>query len=644
MSRISSFKRDWDGEPPASVAEAKVQHAGVTSTTITAASTAATAATAATSSQTSTSGVAPRPAGKSRFATIMAALHASQDGKASGKMSCSSTPSSNTSPSQESTAAWVSSMSGSSSAQTSVSTRSSTTGKRSRDSTEEADEAAKKRRPSREKAGTQMNLTVMEKAAAVVGSGSSTGPEKLVITLSYEQSQILDLVKKGSNIFFTGSAGTGKSVLLREIIKALRKKYGKTQDAVAITASTGIAACNIGGVTLHSFSGIGIGEGTPENLAVKIKRNKNASSRWLRCKVLIIDEVSMLDGDLFDRLAKVACIIRKSAKPFGGIQLIVTGDFFQLPPVMKGGQPKFAFEAEKWSECVERTFNLSKVFRQKDPRFVDMLNEMRFGRLTPSSIRTFYELSRPIPNDGIDATELFPRREDVDRSNSLRMAALPGKEETFPARDAGTITDPVQRDKMLQNFMAPKELSLKVNAQVMLLKNIDETLVNGSVGRVVAFYDATEVDIGEKGELIQIYAPEEKKKNAKKQKEQPQGLKKYPLVEFRVPRGTRKLLVMPETFKVELPNGEVQVSRTQLPLILSWAMSIHKSQGQTLDRVKVDCGRIFEKGQAYVALSRATSLEGLQVLNFDPKKVQAHDKVKAWSQTLECIRHEGEQT
>ncbi|CCO29207.1 DNA repair and recombination protein pif1,mitochondrial [Rhizoctonia solani AG-1 IB] len=174
---------------------------------------------------------------------------------------------------------------------------------------------------------------------------------------------------------------------------------------------------------------------------------------------------------------------------------------------------------------------------------------------------------------------------------------------------------------MLQNFMAPKELSLKVNAQVMLLKNIDETLVNGSVGRIIGFHDATEVEVGEKGELIAFYAPEEKKKNAKnKQKEQPQVLKKYPLVEFRVPRGTRKLLVMPEAFKVELPNGEIQVSRTQLPLILSWAMSIHKSQGQTLDRVKVDCGRIFEKGQAYVALSRATSLEGLQVLNFDPKK------------------------
>lgn len=229
-----------------------------------------------------------------------------------------------------------------------------------------------------------------------------------------------------------------------------------------------------------------------------------------------------------------------------------------------------------------------------------MLNEMRFGRLTPASIRTFHELARPIPDDGIEATELFPRREEVDRANNLRMSALPGREEHYPARDAGTITDPVQRDKMLQNFMAPKEITLKRDAQVMLLKNIDETLVNGTVGRVIGFYDASEVDVSEKGELLQVYTPEEKKRatmsGKSKQKDPHVGLKKYPLVEFRVPRGTRQLLVMPDAFKVELPNGEVQVSRTQLPLILSWAMSIHKSQGQTLDRVKVDCGRIFEKG------------------------------------------------
>lgn len=624
MSKISSFKRDWDGEPPT----APPTNPGVK------------AEDAQLSGASTKPAPAPKPGGSSRFATIMAALQsAGLENKASGKMTPTPEPSSSTSSSAGTMSSWAESRA--TSITSSAQSTSSAPSKRPRD--DEAEKSVKKPRGSGEK-GVQMSLTVTEKnnkENQLVG----TSKGNLVITLSYEQSQILKLVQEGKNIFFTGSAGTGKSVLLREIIKALRKKHAKSADAVAITASTGIAACNIGGQTLHSFSGIGIGEGTPESLATKIKKNKNASSRWLRCRVLIIDEVSMLDGDLFDRLARVACLMKKSPKPFGGIQLIVTGDFFQLPPVTKNGQPKFAFEAEKWSECVERTFNLSKVFRQKDPRFVDILNEMRFGRLTPASIRTFYELARPISDGDIDATELFPRREDVDRANYTRMAALSGREEVFPARDAGTISDPVQRDKMLQNFMAPKDLVLKLDAQVMLLKNIDETLVNGTVGRVIGFYDATEVDVGEKGELIQIYQPGEKKQlsaagKAKQKEQQSAVLKKYPLVEFRVPRGTRQLLVMPDTFKVELPNGEVQVSRTQLPLILSWAMSIHKSQGQTLDRVKVDCGRIFEKGQAYVALSRATSLEGLQVLNFDPKKVLAHDKVKEWSRTLECITHE----
>ncbi|KAG8740552.1 hypothetical protein FRC10_004168 [Ceratobasidium sp. 414] len=588
MSKISSFKRDWDGEPP--VASSSQETGRTVGNVPTGPSSGA---------ANSSAGGATKPGGSKRFAAIMAALqNAGLENKASGTLSTagsvsvSQTPTTTTS----STAAWVDSVASSSV----TSSAQSTASKRSHE--DDAEQNSKRRRGSREKdaSGVQMSLTLTNQNA-VENRPVGGGKDNLVITLSYEQSQILQLVKDGKNIFFTGSAGTGKSVLLREIIKALRKKHGKAQDSVAITASTGIAACNIGGQTLHSFSGIGIGEGTPESLATKIKRNKNATSRWLRCKVLIIDEISMLDGDLFDRLARVACLIKKNTRPFGGIQLIVTGDFFQLPPVMKGGQPKFAFEAEKWTECVERTFNLTKVFRQKDPRFVDMLNEMRFGRLTPASIRTFHELARPISDGDIEATELFPRREDVDRANELRMAALPGREESFPARDGGIITDPVQRDKMLQNFMAPKGLILKKDAQVMLLKNIDETLVNGTVGRVVGFFDATEVDIGEKGELIQIYAPNEKKQLSSaakaKQKEQPGPLKKYPLVEFRVPRGTRKMLVMPESFKVELPNGEVQVSRTQLPLILSWAMSIHKSQGQTLDRVKVDCGRIFEKGK-----------------------------------------------
>ncbi|KAH9857354.1 hypothetical protein C2E23DRAFT_385765 [Lenzites betulinus] len=176
----------------------------------------------------------------------------------------------------------------------------------------------------------------------------------------------------------------------------------------------------------------------------------------------------MVDGDLFDKLARIGSMIRKRPEPFGAIQVVVTGDFFQLPPVMKGsGNVKFAFEAEMWAQTIKKTFNLTKVFRQRDPEFVDMLNEMRFGRLTTKSIMRFKALAREIVyEDGLGGTELFPRREDVERSNTMRMTRITGKEQVYNAYDGGAITDAQQREKMLANFMPPKRLVLKEGAQV----------------------------------------------------------------------------------------------------------------------------------------------------------------------------------
>jgi len=200
----------------------------------------------------------------------------------------------------------------------------------------------------------------------------------------------------------------------------------------------------------------------------------------------------------------------------------------------------------------------------------------------------------------------------------------------YTAKDGGTIQDSNQRSKMLANFMAPTVLGLRVDAQVMLIKNMDDTLVNGSMGKVVRFADPALYGVEE--------LPEGASGSGGGKSSVVGGGLQYPVVEFSLPGGgKRELLVTNEIWKVEQPNGEVQVSRTQLPLILAWAMSIHKSQGQTLERVKVDLGKVFEKGQAYVALSRATSLEGLQVLNFSADKVNAHPKVAQWSRTLETI-------
>jgi ATP-dependent DNA helicase PIF1 len=201
-------------------------------------------------------------------------------------------------------------------------------------------------------------------------SRTTSNPENPVkIELSSEQQQVLQLISyMKKSVFFTGSAGTGKSVLMREIIQVLKKNHSRDADRVAVTASTGLAACNIGGVTLHSFAGIGLGKEPVPVLVKRIKKTPKARQRWLRTKVLIIDEISMVDGDLFDKLEEIARTIRNNGRPFGGIQLVITGDFFQLPPVPDRNKvAKFAFEAATWSTSIQHTIGLSQIFRQKDP-------------------------------------------------------------------------------------------------------------------------------------------------------------------------------------------------------------------------------------------------------------------------------------
>ncbi|OJJ37395.1 hypothetical protein ASPWEDRAFT_107811 [Aspergillus wentii DTO 134E9] len=486
------------------------------------------------------------------------------------------------------------------------------------------------------------------------GSKQNQPPTKIAsIFLSDEQRAVLDaVVDKGKSIFFTGSAGTGKSVLMREIIKKLRDKYRKEPDRVAVTASTGLAACNIEGVTLHSFAGIGLGKEPVPELVKKIKKNQKARNRWLRTKVLVVDEVSMVDGDLFDKLEEIARRIRNNGRPFGGIQLVVTGDFFQLPPVPDGGnrEAKFAFSAATWNTSIQHTILLTHVFRQRDPEFADMLNEMRLGKLTPRTIDAFRKLSRPLDfHDSLEATELFPTRQEVESANGARMGRLSGEMMTFNAVDSGTIQEPQYREKLLANCMAPPTIHLKKGAQVMLIKNMEDTLVNGSIGRVVAFMDESTFDYYRENENdFSGQGNTSDDENAIHARKKLKGLankdgavgasRKWPLVCFMQPDGTeRHLLCQPETWKIELPNGEVQAQRQQVPLILAWALSIHKAQGQTLQRVKVDLGRVFEKGQAYVALSRATSQAGLQVTRFEARKVMVHPKVTEFYSKLVSI-------
>jgi len=225
------------------------------------------------------------------------------------------------------------------------------------------------------------------------------------------------------------------------------------------------------------------------------------------------------------------------------------------------------------------------------------------------------------------------------------MQQINGQSRVFEALDTGTVADTNIRDKLLSNCMAPQRIELKVNSQVMLIKNQDDTLVNGSLGRIVGFMSETDFDLYREdpeslgATMVELEHGEDNRPSGKggpKTMGRPiTTANKYPLVQFALPNGTsRQLLVQPEIWKVELPNGEVQAQRIQIPLILAWALSIHKAQGQTLERVKVDLGKVFEKGQAYVALSRATCQDGLQVLNFDGKKVMAHEKVRTFYDSL----------
>lgn len=545
--------------------------------------------------------------------------------------------------------------------------------------------------------------------------GGPLKPPKTVIplTLSAEQEKVQKLVLDGKSVFYTGSAGTGKSILLRSIIKSLKNKYKGEEGAVAVTASTGLAAVNISGTTLHSFAGIGLGKEPYQDLVKKIKRSKKSLKKWRNCKVLVIDEISMISGELFDKLDNIACSLRRTDDPFGGIQIVACGDFFQLPPVIKDDDDhsnRFCFNSNGWQRTMELSISLTTVFRQKgDLEFIRMLNEMRLGRVDDQTVKNFKQLERELPiEDGIIPAELFPTRFEVERANNCRLKSINLLSEVFYAIDGGTLQNQEHREKLLMNFMAPERLELKKGAQVMMIKNIDESLVNGSLGRVVDFLDSAtylaykqiEEDHTLEDELIWRRAMTKRRKEAaaasrNSNDEPPLDItadfipfdhdddaissdnlddsvfeflneietndeeansnilrkkkliktlqktsrgKKLPLVKFLTPDGTsRTILVTEETWTVDDEKGDPLVSRMQIPLILAWSLSIHKSQGQTLTKVKVNLGKVFEKGQAYVALSRAVSRDGLQVLNFNRDKVFVHQEVLKFYENLKDV-------
>ncbi|KAK4819945.1 hypothetical protein QYF61_015845 [Mycteria americana] len=410
--------------------------------------------------------------------------------------------------------------------------------------------------------------------------------------LSAEQAAVLGAVRSGKSVFFTGCAGTGKSFLLKKIVGSLPPK------STYATASTGVAACHIGGTTLHAFAGIGSGK-APLEQCIQLAERPGVRQHWLACQHLIIDEISMVDGKFFDRLEAVARAVRKRDEPFGGIQLIICGDFLQLPPVCKANEEtKFCFQAKSWRKCIHINMELTEVRRQTDKTFVSLLSAVRLGRCTEEVTRLLMQTTaNRSERDGILATRLCTHKDDVEITNERRLQQLSGEVHTFEALDS----DPMLVKLIDAQCPVGGRVELKLGAQVMLAKNLDlsQGLVNGARGVVVGF------------------------------ESEQRGL---PKVRFLC--GVTQVIKM-EKWVFKGPSG-VHLSRQQLPLKLAWAISIHKSQGMSLDCVEISLSRVFESGQAYVALSRARSLAGLRVLDFDPKVVRADPSVLQFYRQLRC--------
>uniref|UniRef100_A0A8C6X3C3 ATP-dependent DNA helicase PIF1 n=1 Tax=Naja naja TaxID=35670 RepID=A0A8C6X3C3_NAJNA len=401
-------------------------------------------------------------------------------------------------------------------------------------------------------------------------------------TLSQEQSRVLNAVLSGKNVFFTGSAGTGKSYLLKKIVASF------PPNGTYVTASTGVAACQIGGITLHAFAGIGSGK-APLHQCLELAQRPGVRQQWLNCRCLIIDEISMVDGELFDKL-EAWLDVRKCEDPFGGIQLIICGDFLQLPPIAKDHrQPKFCFQAKSWKKCIHLNMELTEVRRQTDKEFISLLNAVRLGRCTEEVTRLLTQtVMQKVERNGILATRLCTHKDDVEFTNTTQLQQLSGQLRSFKAVDS----DPMLAKTLDAQCPVKSMIELKEGAQVMLTKNlvVSQGLVNGARGVVIGF--------------------------------EAEG-KGLPKVRFLC--GVTNIIGL-ERWVFKGPAG-IYLSRQQLPLKLAWAISIHKSQGMSLDCAEVSLARVFESGQAYVALSRARSLASLRVLDFEAKVVRANPSV-----------------
>lgn len=393
-----------------------------------------------------------------------------------------------------------------------------------------------------------------------------------------DQDLALNILKTGANVFLSGAAGTGKSYTLNQYIGHLKKNRVR----YAITASTGIAASLLKGTTIHSWSGIGVRDELSQNDLDKIKKKKIAISDTA---VLFIDEISMLHSKQLSMLNQVLKYCRESNEPFGGIQLVVCGDFFQLPPVEKGessGSKKFCFMSDSWVEADFSICYLTKQYRQSGNELTTILNQIRDDSVTEESLNILRNTRKNLL-DGGDITKLYTHNEDVDRINSNHLDKIESKSYSNKVEFNGpvTICEMIMRQSRIQEVF-----EYKVGALVMFTKNNEEMgYCNGSTGIVTGTYKHDEYGL-------------------------------VPVVKLST---GGQIIVEPESWAILNESGEEIASVVQIPLRLAWSITVHKSQGMTLDRAEIDLSGTFESGQGYVALSRLRSLDGMRVLGLNDK-------------------------
>lgn len=404
------------------------------------------------------------------------------------------------------------------------------------------------------------------------------------------QRQALRVMMEGASVFLTGPPGAGKTYVLNQFIRRAQQQH----KTLAVTASTGIAATHIGGTTIHSWSGLGIKDHLSDWDKERLQSTDRLVKRYNAADILVIDEISMLHGKRLDMVNEACKLLRKNPKPFGGLQIILVGDLFQLPPVNRGGElVDFAHTSAAWQELAPHICYLSEQHRQQDDGLLDLLNAMRKGTVDEFHEEMLRERMQVEPDEDEAITRLYTHNVDVETINQRHLLALDQETETFTMDSKGAAP---KVEQLIKSVLAPETLELKKGAEVMFVaNNFALGFVNGSRGRVVGFKD---------------------------------GL---PMVELTT--NGRIVRVEPHAWALE-EDGKKRAEVSQLPLRLAWAITIHKSQGMSLDAAEIDLSRSFTPGMGYVALSRVRSIEGVYLKGINNLALAMHPQIFAYDVQL----------